>query len=83
LKDAEEQNGAELIQHADMCLMLCRHLTVRKIKSGNTKLAFLTLLSPVDRPDWRTKLLAQHHFNTVGMGACCLGFEVGVFTRTY
>ena len=43
----------------------CRSLALRKLKSGNTKLAFGNLLCGPGSPDWRYKLLAQYHFNKV------------------
>jgi len=46
-------------------------LTLRKIKSGNIKLAFGTLLCGPDSPDWRYKVLAQNHFCTVRASCCC------------
>ncbi len=37
-----------------------RTLSVRKMKSANTKLCFLTLVNRISSPDWRAKLLAQY-----------------------
>lgn len=56
-----------------MCCF-CSSLTLRKIKSGTTKLAFGTLLCGPDSPDWRYKLLAQYHFTTV-RPSCCGSIE--------
>jgi hypothetical protein len=43
----------------------CSSLTLRKLKSGNNKLAFGTLLFSPQSPDWRYKMLAQYHFSAV------------------
>lgn len=40
-------------------------LVLRKAKSSNSKLAFLSLLAPPSQVDWRAKLLAQYRFAEV------------------
>jgi hypothetical protein len=40
-------------------------VTLRKAKTGTSKLFFLTLLNSSSQPDWRAKLLGQYHFQQV------------------
>jgi hypothetical protein len=40
-------------------------VTLRKAKTGTSKLLFLTLLNSSSQPDWRAKLLGQYHFQQV------------------
>lgn len=44
-----------------------RSLSLRKLKSSNTKLAFGTLLNGTTSPDWRFKLLAQYLLRAVSI----------------
>ncbi|WIA21445.1 hypothetical protein OEZ85_000654 [Tetradesmus obliquus] len=64
----KERAIARLLQHgANVSYMLSfikerdGTLTLRKAKRGNRKLLFLTLLNSSGQPDWRAKLLGQHH----------------------
>jgi hypothetical protein len=50
----------------------CRSLSLRKIKSSNSKLSFGTLLNDPTHPDWRFKLLAQYNFKAVSLCHHCL-----------
>lgn len=43
---------------------------MRKFKSGNTKLAFGTVLCGADSPDWRYKLLGKKEDSLVSLFYC-------------
>jgi hypothetical protein len=40
-------------------------LTLRKVKTGSSKLFFLTQINSSGQPDWRAKLLGQYHIPQV------------------
>jgi hypothetical protein len=49
-----------------------RGVSLRKLKSSNTRLAFGTLLNGPASPEWRFKLLAQYHLKVSGVLALSL-----------
>uniref|UniRef100_A0A383VJR1 Uncharacterized protein n=1 Tax=Tetradesmus obliquus TaxID=3088 RepID=A0A383VJR1_TETOB len=67
--ETKERASVHLLQHganASYSLSFIKQwgggLTLRKAKSGSSKLFFLTLLNSSGQPDWRAKLLGQYHF---------------------
>jgi hypothetical protein len=69
-------------EHQIVPHMLARGVSLRKLKSANTKLAFGALLNGPSSPDWRFKLLAQYNLEVSEVPVNAQRFTTRVLQHT-